>query len=212
MKLVAFSVRNYRSIVEAYKLTLGNYTVLVGPNNEGKSNIVKAIALSLSVLTRGRAYRRTRRAAVRYYQSGFRFDYDWARDFPVSLQSRSADGRSEFTLEFELTQDDFQKFRNRVGVNLTTNLKMKLGFGPEDVLLEILMKGRGKKTLNAKKQDVADFIRTHVSSQYISALRPSEMALEIVDGLVEGELYTLEDNAEYKRLIRDMQRLQPSQR
>ena len=88
MKLVAFSVRNYRSIVEAYKLSLGNYTVLVGPNNEGKSNIVKAIALSLSVLTKALAYRRTRRAPARYYRSGFRFDYDWPRDFPVSLQPR----------------------------------------------------------------------------------------------------------------------------
>ena len=58
MKLVAFSVRNYRSIVEAYKLSLGNYTVLVGPNNEGKSNILKAIALSLAVLTRARVRRR----------------------------------------------------------------------------------------------------------------------------------------------------------
>jgi predicted ATP-dependent endonuclease of OLD family len=51
MKLIAFSVRNHRSIVEAYKLSLGSYTDLVGPNNEGKSNIVKAIALSLAVLT-----------------------------------------------------------------------------------------------------------------------------------------------------------------
>jgi len=76
MKLVAFSVRNYRSIAEAYKLSLGKYTVLVGPNNEGKSNIVKAIALSLNVLTKSRPYQRTRRAPIRYYRSGFRFDYD----------------------------------------------------------------------------------------------------------------------------------------
>jgi len=208
MKLVSFSIRNYRSIVQAYKLSLGNYTVLVGPNNEGKSNIVKAIAISLSLLTQAKAYRRTRRAPVRYYRSGFRFDYDWARDFPVSLQSRNPEGRSEFTLEFELTNDDFQKFRQRVGVNLSTNLKMKLGFGPDDVSLEILMKGMGKKTLNNKKEEVAEFIKTHVSSQYISALRPSEMALEIVDGLVEGELYTLEEKPEYKRLILEMRQLQ----
>lgn len=174
MKLVAFSVRNYRSIVEAYKLSLGRYTVLVGPNNEGKSNIVKAIALSLSVLTKSRLYRRARHAPIRYYRSGFRFefDYDWSRDFPVSLQQRHPDGRSEFTLEFTLTDDDFAKFRENVGVNLTTNMKIKLGFGPDDASFEALMKGKGKKTLNSKREEISDFIRTHVSSQYISALRP----------------------------------------
>ncbi len=208
MKLVAFSVRNYRSIVEAYKLSLGNYTVLVGRNNEGKSNIVKAIALSLSQLTKSRPYRRARRAPMRYYRSGFRFDYDWLRDFPVSLQERHPDGRSEFTLEFELTDDDFVKFRQNVEVNLTTNLKIKLGFGPDDVSFEVLMKGRGKKTLNTKPTEISDFIRTHFSSQYISALRPSEMALELVNGLLEGELLGLESNPDYQRLIRELQDLQ----
>jgi AAA15 family ATPase/GTPase len=113
MKLVAFSVRNYRSIVEAYKLSLGSYTVLVGPNNEGKSNIVKAIALSLAVLTRGRVRRRARFAPVRYYRTESRFDYEWPRDFPVSLQSAHPTGRSEFTLEFDLTQEDFNMFREQ---------------------------------------------------------------------------------------------------
>ncbi len=208
MKLVAFSVKNYRSIIEAYKLSLGNYTVLVGPNNEGKSNILRAIALSLKLLTRGRAYRRTPRAAVRYYRTSFQFDYEWPRDFPISLQTRTPNGRSQFTLEFELTQEDFHIFYQQVGVKLSTNLKIKLGFGPEDVSFEILMKGRGKKTLNNKRKQVADFIRTHVSAEYISAIRPSQMALEIVDTLIEGELYKLQDNPEYQRLIQQLQDLQ----
>ena len=39
MKLVSFSVTNYRSITKAHKISLGQYTVLLGKNNEGKSNI-----------------------------------------------------------------------------------------------------------------------------------------------------------------------------
>lgn len=208
MKLVAFSVRNYRSIVEAYKLSLRSYTVLVGPNNEGKSNIVKAIALSLAVLTRARFRRRARLGPLRYYRTESRFDYEWSRDFPVSLQSRYPAGRSEFTLEFDMTQEDFDMFRNQVDVNLNTNLKVKLGFGPDDTSIEILMKGRGKKTLNTKKEQVAEFIRTHIAAEYISALRPSEMALEIVDGLIQNELATLEENPDYIQCIRQVQDLQ----
>lgn len=208
MKLIAFSARNYRSIVEAYKLSLGSYTVLVGPNNEGKSNIVKAIALSLAILTKSRVYRRSRRGPVRYYRSEFRFDYEWPRDFPVSLQADYPAGRSEFTLEFNLTPDDYEKFRTVVGVNLSTNLKIKLGFGSEDVSIDVLMKGPGKKTLNGRKEQIAEFLRTHVAAEYISALRPSEMALEIVEGLIEGELASLEGNEAYKNLLDQLQRLQ----
>jgi len=111
-------------------------------------------------------------------------------------------------LEFSLTEEDLSKFRENVRVNLTTNLKIKLGFGPDDASFEVLMKGRGKKTLNNKRTEISDFIRTHVSSQYISALRPSEMALELVDGLIEGELSGLETNPDYQRLIRELQELQ----
>ena len=42
MKLSAFSVTNYRSITSANKIKLDDLTILLGKNNEGKSNIIKA--------------------------------------------------------------------------------------------------------------------------------------------------------------------------
>ena len=47
MKLSDFSVVNYRSITTARKIKTNNMTVLVGKNNEGKSNILRALTLSL---------------------------------------------------------------------------------------------------------------------------------------------------------------------
>lgn len=41
MDLVEFSVSNYRSITSAHKIKLGNYTVLVGKNNEGRETVRK---------------------------------------------------------------------------------------------------------------------------------------------------------------------------
>ena len=41
MRLVSFSVTNYRSITKAYKLPIRQATILIGPNNEGKSNILR---------------------------------------------------------------------------------------------------------------------------------------------------------------------------
>ena len=45
MKLSDFSVVNYRSITTARKIKTNNMTVLVGKNNEGKSNILRALTL-----------------------------------------------------------------------------------------------------------------------------------------------------------------------
>ena len=50
MKLISFSVSNYRSITRAHKIKLHDLTILVGKNNEGKSNIIKAISLSMNIM------------------------------------------------------------------------------------------------------------------------------------------------------------------
>lgn len=63
MKLIAFSAKNYRSISTAYKLPPTDYTVIVGPNNEGKSNILKGLGLALTLLT-GTRLMRYRRSGV----------------------------------------------------------------------------------------------------------------------------------------------------
>lgn len=51
MNLSAFSVTNYRSITGTSKIPLGDFAVLIGKNNEGKSNILRALAVSMKILT-----------------------------------------------------------------------------------------------------------------------------------------------------------------
>ena len=50
MQLTSFSVSNFRSITAAKKVNLANYSVLVGANNEGKSNILHALAIGLEAI------------------------------------------------------------------------------------------------------------------------------------------------------------------
>ena len=61
MKLVSFSVTNYRSITKAHKIAIGQYTVLLGKNNEGKSNISNALNCAMNIL---RAHSKTVRARM----------------------------------------------------------------------------------------------------------------------------------------------------
>ena len=50
MKLINFSVTNFRSITAAHKIAISDRTVLVGKNNEGKSNLLKALQVSSELL------------------------------------------------------------------------------------------------------------------------------------------------------------------
>jgi AAA15 family ATPase/GTPase len=116
MRLKGFSVANYRSITGAYNLTLSDYTVLVGPNNEGKSNILRALGVGLRLLSRGRALTASQRARPRVrYRDVERFDYIWKRDFPVSLQSHHPEESTVLHFTFQLDQEDCRDFRAKVG-------------------------------------------------------------------------------------------------
>jgi putative ATP-dependent endonuclease of the OLD family len=52
MELVDFSVRNYRSITKAYRLQIRQSTILIAPNNEGKSTISRSLVMSLEFVSR----------------------------------------------------------------------------------------------------------------------------------------------------------------
>lgn len=210
MKLISFSAQNYRSISTAYKLPLTDYTVIVGPNNEGKSNILKGLGLALSLLT-GAKYNRFRRPGlISYGNRGIdRFDYEWERDFPINLQAIKLTGRSEFTCEFELTDLEFEEFKQKTKINLTTNLKAKISIGKEqDIKFDFLMNGKGKETLNKKRPEISQFINDKLLLQYIPAIRTSELAINIVENLLERELSTLESNPEFKEVVKIITKLQ----
>lgn len=209
MKLVGFSSKNYRSISTAYKLPLTDYTVIVGPNNEGKSNILKGLGLALNLLT-GSKYMRFRRPGTMMYRSNNidRFDYDWDRDYPINLQASEPNGRSEFTCEFELSPEELEEFKKKTKVNLNTNLKAKISIGKEDIKFDYLMKGKGKESLNKKRPEITEFLNQKLLLQYIPAVRTSELAIGIVESLLEKELSTLEENPEYKEVIKVINKLQ----
>ena len=122
MKLVSFSVENYRSITKARKIGVSGYTILIGPNNEGKSNILRALALAMETLVGWGPHSviagRVRTVRPQRTLLHGREGYDWDRDFPIRLQDRRPDGTSNITLEFELTQNEVDEFRNEIKSSL----------------------------------------------------------------------------------------------
>lgn len=92
MSLVSFAVRNFRSIKKTGTLRFHDgLTTLIGPNNEGKSNILLALVAALEVASRLDQYTFLKGGRLRPTYSGERI-YRWHTDFPISQQATHPTG------------------------------------------------------------------------------------------------------------------------
>lgn len=124
MRLASLTIENYRSITKAYKVQLGSMTVLLGPNNEGKSNVLRALATALNILSQAHGPAHAYRPSLRRYWVDR--IYNWRRDFPIALQASRPDGLSIVVLEFKLTDDERSAFKTATGSKLTGTLPIKV--------------------------------------------------------------------------------------
>jgi putative ATP-dependent endonuclease of OLD family len=206
MKLVSFSVNNYRSITKAYRLPVRQSTVLLGPNNEGKSNILKALVTALEVLRDLKIYKiRHGRIQANKRDLG---DYGWERDFPISLQSKHPNGESVFNLEFELTAGEIDEFFDEVKSSLNGSLPIQLSLGKGDPSFKVIKKGPGGPALSRKDDLIARFISKRIDITYIPSVRTYDQAEAIVSGIVDRELRTVEQQDAYKEALAEVAKIQ----
>lgn len=212
MKLVAVTVKNYRSsITKAYKLHLGGSTVLIGRNNEGKSNVLRALVAGLGVLQKGRRIQRagTSGRAVFSLPSWERQRlYAWENDYPIALQEAQPEGGSEITLEFYLDKTETKALRAKIGSTLNGNLPIRVMLARENSAVSIAKQGPAAKGLTSKVADIAQFVANRLDFQYIPAVRTAESAQEIVDDMVAIALKPLENDPSYKAAIKTIADLQ----
>ena len=139
MKLSSFSVINYRSITNARKIQTNNMTVLVGKNNEGKSNILRALTLAMDIMKMYSSDPRSLRLSANYLRSRIR--YDWERDYPLSLQERNPNGSSSIELDFELNAADISVIRNLTGIRLSGHIPVRVSINHSTVKIDIPKRG-----------------------------------------------------------------------
>lgn len=203
MNLHTISVSNYRSITSAKKIRLDRTTVLIGPNNEGKSNILRALVLAMRILTRGRMIYGSRRQ-IGYSVQG----YDWEMDFPIGKQKSKPNGETEIILEFMLDRDEYTEFQSEIKSKITGLLPLKLSIGKKGVKIAFHKKGKGAVGLTKKSRSIANFVSDRIEFEHIPAVRTAASALDVVEDLVGRELSVLEDNEEYQRALQSIAELQ----
>lgn len=209
MRLVSFTVENYRSIKRAHKIQVGDQTILVGPNNEGKSNLIRALVTAMEILRSSRVVRVSGQTRTFVSRARSQSRYDWQRDFPQELQTSKPNGKSHITVEFELTPDEVGQFRSEIGSNLNGTLPLKISVGAiGDPEVTLVKQGPGAKTLNQKSPRIAWFVSQRINFEHIPAMRTAGAAQAIVNGMVERELATLEKDPEFQEALSAISLLQ----
>ena len=204
MNLSAFSVTNYRSITGTSKIPLGDFAVLIGKNNEGKSNILRALAVSMKILTTHA--HSTSRIGLRPRDAD---QFTWRRDFPIALQSRKRDLDSKFRLEFSLTQTEVDEFKESIKSNLNGTLPIEISIGKDnEPQIRVPKKGPGGTTLSKKSSAIAKYIAERIDFNYIPAIRTDEEAEAVVQEMLSKELATLERDSAYINALQVISSLQ----
>ena len=223
MKLVKFSVTNFRSILKAQNIEISDTTVLVGKNNEGKSNLLKALSIAMEIIkyhARHHGMRYVRQSSLQRVRINpnplmnarqtppeypFRFGvdnlYKWERDFPISKASQTKK-KTIFKLEFNLNDDEIEEFKQefRSKLNGILSLEITISFYGR-YSIEVIKKGKGSKTLNLKANRITRYIARRISFNYIPSVRTHTEITKAMGTLLHNELSLLEDDPDYKKAL-----------
>ncbi len=192
MQLTYFTVSNYRSITTAYKLDLQNMTILIGKNNEGKSNLIKSLNLAMEIIqsTCGLC-----RRIIPHHL------YTWREDFPVNLQNKTKlkNKSTEFRLDFKLCKEEILDFYEKVGSNINGDLSVYIKIKQDDSFsITVPKKGKNATALSSKIKEISKFICDNISFQYIPAIRSESDAYEVISNIIESE-FKFTDDEDYKK-------------
>lgn len=209
MRLVSFSVEKYRSILEAKRLDVSENTVLLGPNNEGKSNLVRGLVLGMQAITGGNMILSDGRVVLRAL-SRLRGHYSWNRDFPIQLREKNSDGETVVGLDFDMEKDETEELRRLANWKFGTKLSFEARFGFSSARVPFFspdMKA-GTAGLTDHADRMASFLLNKVTVEYIPAIRTADSAEAVVQSLLDRELSSLENNGEYIAALKTISDLQ----
>ncbi len=205
MQLVQFSATNYRSITSAHRLTFANVTVLIGRNNEGKSNLLRALEAAMALLkqhalTSPRRVRRIFTDQVAYL---------WQRDFPVQFQDRRTATQTILKLEFLLDDEECRQFKEAIGSSINGSLLLEIKIGKDqEPQIRLVKSGKNTSTLAAKSAQIAQFVANRIHFNYIPAVRTDTTTIELIGRLLAQELRTLESDERYLEALTTIANLQ----
>lgn len=201
MKIKRFTIENYRSITKAYQININELTVFIGKNNEGKSNVVKALATAVQMLKVFRSNNIRNNVSMRVSRDL----YNWESDFPVKYQqsnNKTKKTKTNFRLDFELNEkecdDIYELIHSRINGDLSIDIKITKNNIPE---FYIPKRGKNTKVLSSKSKEICTYISRKMIVKNIPAIRSESQAIEVIDELIDTEIQIAAEDEEYQTAL-----------
>ncbi|MDN5668349.1 MAG: ATP-binding protein [Renibacterium salmoninarum] len=227
MKITEATVGNYRSIGRQTHFALSQLTTLIGPNNEGKSNLLRALALGLRVIDAwgGLPERITANGELVGPQVSLIYDsfrsrrrpdrhrdvnYDWVSDYPLSKQTTKAPHPTLVRITFRLTDEEVAEFRRETGLSNNGTLPIELKFARAKTSLQVVKPGRGAAGYSSKAPAIAKFVSERIDYVIVPAVRTMDQAMELLNDLAALRLNELARTDEYREALRQVDELRSS--
>ena len=188
MKLSSISISYYRSITEAYKISMSNMVVLIGKNNEGKTNIIKAIILAMTILEDVATLSKRKIISRRVY--------DWKEDFPISFQksNKLKNKLTKIRLDFSMSVDESNELSERIDSRINNEISIYIEINNKnEYSITVPKKGKNAKAITNKIVPISRFICESFDFQYIPAIRSEQEAYHVIYELVNEEITNIED-------------------
>ncbi|SPT54689.1 ATP-dependent nuclease [Schaalia odontolytica] len=218
MKLHRISIKNYRSISKKTTFELSDFTSLIGPNNEGKTNILRALTLAFAIIHQWKHRPIPRKQlegmyARRFYgqlrlNSGTNLisDFDFERDYPKHIKKVTS---IEIELIFQLTETEIEEFKNETRMNNNGELPLTIKIEPNTLSLVINKRGRGNITYNRNIRKIANYIDTRIGILSVPAIRDSTQMLEVAQDFAQRHLQaSLFANEHYQDLMQKIKQIE----
>lgn len=194
MLLKSFNIKNFRSILRTGDINFSKtLTTIIGKNNQGKSNILKALKLvfdSISFFVEKNMIGRRHLFLRRNFSN-----YRWSDDFPVKRQNKNKYKKNtEIMIELVLDEDENVQMSKIIKKRIKGNiLKIELILGQNDnEKLNFIFKGVQKNVFNEETiTKICSLIYSKISFQYIQAIRTDKLADEIANTIISLELSQL---------------------
>jgi hypothetical protein len=167
---------------------------LIGANNEGKSNILRALRLALTAMEDIRLFT-VRGNNMRVRQSTLRREdsdiyYDWAKDFPIDLQSKEKlkDKATRIKLTFSLNDEEVEEFTQKFNLKVNGSIPVELVFSKDLLEVDIIKQGPGKAAFQNQRAEISRFLSERLRFVYIPAVRTSDIAVNIINRITSQRL------------------------
>lgn len=231
MRLDKVSVSKYRSIDKQSSFEVGDYTVLIGPNNQGKSNLMRAAVLALEIidawsklpnsLSAGTEVstrlltRRTNRTGprlgragnLRVHNSARSVGYQWDVDYPLHAQTRAgAPKKTSIRLDFVLDAREQKEFQDETGLGINEKLPIAVELGELKSSIGI-PKQRGSRH-KEKASAIAEFVTKRIGLLYIPAVRPAAVAMGVAEEILNARRAILTEKPEYSVFVQELEKLE----